>query len=90
VWTLGTDPEVLLLLESRPTDEGYRWHYAPVRFTFRPVALEHRGKEVWNAQRLDGVRQPKEPYVTRVTGIATIEQLEAVAARVTEAASPPK
>jgi hypothetical protein len=87
VWTLGTDPEVLLLLESGATDEGYRWHYAPVRFTHRPVALEHRGKEVWTAGAHNSVRMPKEPYITRLTGVATIDQLEAAARRASGATS---
>src|SRR5205823_6238465 len=40
VWTTGTDPEFLLLLECRKTPDGPRWHYAPLTFTTRPLRLE--------------------------------------------------
>ena len=49
LWTAGTDPEVLLILEARRTDKGVRWHYAPARFTNCEAWLKHRGKEVWRA-----------------------------------------
>lgn len=47
VWTKGTDPELLLLVECRKTDAGLAWFYAPVRFTNREVWLKHRNQEVW-------------------------------------------
>jgi hypothetical protein len=47
VWTTGTDPEFLLLLECRKTPRGMEWQFAPVRLTLRPLRLEHQGKEVW-------------------------------------------
>lgn len=81
VWAVGTDPELLLLLESLPTDEGYRWHYAPVRFTYRPIALDHRGKEVWQVGIHHSDQLPRAPYVTRGSGITTIDELEDYAAR---------
>lgn len=43
----GTDPELILLVECRKTDEGLRWFYVPVRFTNREVWLKHRDVEVW-------------------------------------------
>ena len=49
VWTKGTDPELVLLLECRTTREGRRWFYAPVRFTYRELWLKHREAEVWRA-----------------------------------------
>lgn len=48
VWTKGTDPEVILLIEARRNDKGEKWYYAPVRFSNRPVWLKHEGKEVWH------------------------------------------
>jgi hypothetical protein len=57
VWTKGTDPEVVLLLECRKADEDLAWHFAPVRFSNRPVWLEHQGKEVWSAQ---GHQEPQQ------------------------------
>jgi hypothetical protein len=47
VWTAGTDPEVLLILEARRTDKGEQWYYAPARFTNCEAWLQYRGKEVW-------------------------------------------
>jgi hypothetical protein len=47
VWTKGTDPELVLLLECRKAKEGQAWFYAPVRFTNREVWLKHRDTEVW-------------------------------------------
>jgi hypothetical protein len=55
VWTKGTDPEVILLLESRKTETGVAWQYAPVRFSNRKVWLQLDGKEVW---RVDSHQEP--------------------------------
>lgn len=49
VWPKGTDLEVILLLESLPTADGRRWHFAPVRFSNRSVWLKYEGNEVWRA-----------------------------------------
>ena len=49
VWTAGTDPEVLIAIEARKTDNGMRWYYAPARFTNREAWLQYHGKEVWRA-----------------------------------------
>jgi len=49
VWTVGTDPEVLLVLEARRTDAGLRWHFAPARFTNRSVWMKYHDREVWRA-----------------------------------------
>jgi hypothetical protein len=50
VWTAGTDPEVLLILEARRTEKGVQWYYAPARFTNCEAWLEYRGKQVWRAE----------------------------------------
>jgi hypothetical protein len=47
VWTKGTDPELVLLLECRKTKDGTAWFYAPVRFSNRAVWLKHHEIEVW-------------------------------------------
>jgi hypothetical protein len=49
VWTAGTDPEVLIAIEARKTDQGIRWYYAPARFTNREAWIQYQGKEVWRA-----------------------------------------
>jgi hypothetical protein len=50
VWTAGTDPEVLLVIEARRTDQGVRWFYAPARFTNREAWLKYQDREVWRAE----------------------------------------
>lgn len=50
VWTAGTDPEVLLVIEARRTDKDVRWKYAPARFTNCEAWLQYRGKETWHAE----------------------------------------
>jgi hypothetical protein len=47
VWTKGTDPELVLLVECRKTKSGTAWFYAPVRFSNRELWLKHRDMEVW-------------------------------------------
>jgi hypothetical protein len=66
VWTKGTDPEVILLLECRETGSGLAWHFAPVRFSNRPVWLRHQEKEVWRAlsHREPGDKVTSLPYTT--------------------------
>jgi hypothetical protein len=51
VCTVGTDPEVFLLLESRATAEGPRWHYALARFSHMNLYVNYKGREVWQAVR---------------------------------------
>lgn len=50
VWTKGTDPELILLLECRKSEDKLAWHFAPVRFSNRQVWLEDEGQEVWRAE----------------------------------------
>jgi hypothetical protein len=47
VWTKGTDPELILLMECWRTKEGLAWEYAPVRFSNRELWLKHHEQEVW-------------------------------------------
>lgn len=49
VWTRGTDPEMLLLLECREEAAGPRWHYSLLRFTTRPLLVKLADREVWNS-----------------------------------------
>lgn len=50
VWTTGTDPEILLIIEARRTDRGVRWHFAPARFTNREVWVKYQDREIWRAE----------------------------------------
>jgi hypothetical protein len=49
VWTIGTDPEVLLVIEARRAMAGgqVRWHFAPARFTNREAWVKYQKREVW-------------------------------------------
>jgi hypothetical protein len=73
LWDAGTDPELLLLVEARRTDPkvadatSYRWHFAPIRFTWRELWLKRKGKELWHVDQADEVYRSEvlvEPYVT--------------------------
>ncbi len=44
----GTDPEVLLMLESRAGHEGRAWHYAFAPMTGFALNTFWKGKEVWS------------------------------------------
>ncbi len=63
VWSKGTDPELILLIECRRTDSGPVWHYAPVRFSTRKLWLEHGEREVW---RVDSHREPASGTTTLI------------------------
>lgn len=49
VWTRGTDPEMLLMLECRDEKPQPRWYFAPINFTSRPLRLTLKDREVWNS-----------------------------------------
>ena len=49
VWSGGTDPEVLVLIEAQRTEKGLRWMYAAARFTNVEAWLKYDNKEVWRA-----------------------------------------
>lgn len=51
VCTLGSDPEVFLVVEDRRTDDGPRWHYALARFSHCELHVNYLEKEVWQAVR---------------------------------------
>jgi hypothetical protein len=49
-FAIGTDPEALLLLESRRSGDAFRWEFAFARFHFVTITAEHDGKPVWSVQ----------------------------------------
>jgi hypothetical protein len=51
VSSAGTDPEIILLIEARKTDEVLRWVYGAARFSDMSLWLKHKDKEVWSAIR---------------------------------------
>jgi hypothetical protein len=46
------DPEILLLIESRQTSAGPRWHYSAARFNVCPMWLDYDNKRVWKVERV--------------------------------------
>jgi hypothetical protein len=49
-FAIGTDPEALLILESRKSGDSFRWEYAFARFHFVTLTAHHDGKQVWQAE----------------------------------------
>lgn len=54
LFVLGTDPELMLLIEARRTDDDLRWHFAPVRFTDMKLTLKYDDRVVWEEALLRG------------------------------------
>jgi hypothetical protein len=48
VWFEDWDPELLMLLETRDTANGPRWHAGFARFTNLPVSAKHKDVRVWS------------------------------------------
>ncbi|HTU17181.1 MAG TPA: hypothetical protein VMG10_03905 [Gemmataceae bacterium] len=51
VSTIGTDPEVLLLLEARQEGAKTRWEYACGRFSNFDLHVQRNDKEIWSSVR---------------------------------------
>src|SRR5262249_14652448 len=51
VSTVGTDPEVLLLIEAREEGGKTRWEYACGRFSNWDLHVQRKGKEFWSSVR---------------------------------------
>lgn len=47
--SVGTDPEILLLIEARQSKEGAEWKVVPLRSHFDELELQHKQKVVWKA-----------------------------------------
>lgn len=57
----ATDPELILMIESRKTADGPRWHYSAARFTNRPLQLKQGEREVWSCDATEGY-DGSQPY----------------------------
>jgi hypothetical protein len=47
----STDPEILLLLEARKTEDGPVWYYNAVRFSDKSLYLHFKDKPLWESMR---------------------------------------
>lgn len=69
IWTVGTDPEVLMHIYSQKVGEQNVWFYQPLRFTYRAVELRRHGQEVWRADEFFERERPQQSgaYMTALT-----------------------
>lgn len=69
VWDTGTDPEVLLRFETLEAEGKPKWHYQPVRFSWRALTLNHDNNSVWTVEefRLRDAPNQQTPYLTGLT-----------------------
>lgn len=47
MWFEDWDPELYMLIETRATPQGPKWHAGFGRFTNLPIAVKHKDAEVW-------------------------------------------
>jgi hypothetical protein len=52
-FVVGTDPEVLLLVEARETDGKSGWHYALARMNRDAMRVRRNDREVWSVPYLE-------------------------------------
>ena len=58
-FVMGTDPEVIVLLEAIESEGVSRWNYAIARFTNSPLRVSYQKQEIWNCP-------VAEPYVGNI------------------------
>ena len=62
------DPEIILVIEIRPTKEGARWHYGLAHMDNKSLRVEYNGETVWeNTERNLGSQRAKYYSVTATT-----------------------
>ena len=54
-FSLGTDPEVILLLEARAAKDAHEWQFALARFHYIELKVLHKDREVWRAEPLTNI-----------------------------------
>ena len=68
-FAMGTDPEVLLLIEAVRENDKTTWQYAFARRTSGQLEGRWRDRPVWHAARFPQQSDPKQPHFTRGTPI---------------------
>ena len=63
-FAMGTDPEIVLLLEATGTGESATWEYACVRATSGGLEMRLDGAIVWTASKFPVSAQPDRPHFT--------------------------
>jgi hypothetical protein len=67
----ATDPEVFLQIEARKVGGALQWQYALARFNSIPLAVSHKGREIWTAPQISPwtkVLDCVDPYATMLIG----------------------
>lgn len=64
VFAEGTDPEIVLLLEARKTDDQYRWQFAAARLNHLELRLSHKRRQVWSVRPAVPVAKRRDPKGT--------------------------
>jgi hypothetical protein len=67
------DPEILLLVESRETKDGPRWHYAPLRFCYLSARVKYKDREVWSYQK-GGPMTDRTHYYLSIHGASFVDR----------------
>lgn len=50
--SVGTDPEILVMIEARNTGNSRKWHLVAFRSHFEGLEMSYKGQPVWNAAPL--------------------------------------
>jgi hypothetical protein len=72
LWDKGTDPELLLLIELRKNGDQEQWHFVPLRFTWRELALRRHDEIVWQEGEQTesrGSRRLEQSYISCPVGL---------------------
>jgi len=48
---MGTDPEVLLLLEARRSSDKFHWQYGLARMNDCGMTVSYKDQEVWHCEK---------------------------------------
>jgi hypothetical protein len=59
------DPDLILLIEARPGNDGPRWEFGIARFNATPVRLAHNGTTIWESG-LVPMSDPTSPFYAAV------------------------
>jgi hypothetical protein len=63
-FVLGTDPDIILMIEARRTKAGPEWQYAAARMNSLALTLNHKSREAWSAPMMtwQEAANPHQPY----------------------------
>ena len=69
IFDQGTDPEILISIQTVEVDGSPVWHFQPVRFSWRELTLQHLQNDVWHVDEFIERERPRQvtPYLTGLT-----------------------